>query len=140
MIAIPKRIVPHSPENVVRSPALVKQLMTRCSSDGTFFCRCHSTRNSTVSEAAFPTSKKGINNADGKRDVSVIEMIPAEQVIGNAIDKIISNIVARQLRLSEERNMRVKTRTAIATAVTQRGHSSTVKTLSNASFLVFPVI
>jgi len=66
----------------------------------------------------FPQEKKGINSVVGKRDVLVIEMIPAEQVMGNTIDEIISNTVARQLRLSKERNMRVKIRTAIATAVT----------------------
>lgn len=114
LTAIPERIIPYNAGNTARNPAFATQLLTRCSSDGTFFCRSHSTKRSTTSEVALPKRKKEINRVVGKRDVLVIDTIPAEEIMGNRIDEIISKTVLRLLRLSEEKCKAMKTTTAIA--------------------------
>ena len=114
MMASPERTSPYNPDNTVRNPAFATQLLTRCSSDGTFFCRCHSTRRSTTSEVVLPKSRKGIIRVVGKREVLVIDTIPAEEIMGNRIDEIISKIVLRMQRLSDEKHKTMKTTTAIA--------------------------
>ena len=82
-------IIPYNADTTARNPVFAIQLLTRCSSDATFFCRCHSTRRSTTSEVALPKSKKGIKRVVGLRDVLVTDTIPAEEIMGNRIPEII---------------------------------------------------
>jgi len=103
LIAIPKRVVPQTADTTWRIPALATQLLARCSSDSTFFCRFHSPRIKTTSEVAFPNSRKGTNNAVGEREMFAIEIRPAALVKGNRMDKRIGETVLRQLRLKKER-------------------------------------
>jgi len=67
----------------------------------------------------------------------VIEIIPAEQVIGKRIDNIINRTVVRLLGLSEETYKTTKTRTAIAKADRLSGFTSGLRMLSKASDLDF---
>ena len=73
----------------------------------------------------------------GKKDVLVTEIIPAQQVKGNRIDKIISRTVIMQLCLSEEKYKTMKTRTAMAKADTHSGTTSGFRMLCKASVVDF---
>jgi len=108
LIAIPIRTVPHNADNREGSPALVTQLLTRCSSDGTL-CWSHSPNTRTTSAVAFPKSKKGINKEVGKREMLAIEVIPVAQMKGKIMAEIMSEIAVRQLRILEERYITTKT-------------------------------
>ena len=113
-MASPERTIPYNADNAARNPAFATQLLTRWSSDGTFFCRCHSTRRSTTSEVVLPKSRKGIIRVVGNREVLVIDTRPAEEIMGNRIDEIVSKIVLRMQRLSDEKHKTMKTTRAIA--------------------------
>ena len=102
LIAIPIRIVPDNADNAEGSPALVTQLLTWCSSDGTL-CRSHSPNNRTTSAVAFPKSKKRINKVVGKREMLANEIMPVVQMKGKIMAEIMSTIVVKQLRMLEER-------------------------------------
>ena len=139
LIATISMEAPHNAEDAERKPVLVTQLLTRCSSDGTR-CRSHSLRMRTTSEVAFPNSRKGINNEDGKNVVYVKEMMPAVQIRGKIIPEIIRITVATQLRVSEERYMTVKTRVANITVDENNGRSCGLSMSFKVSSLVFAVL
>jgi len=113
LIAIPIRIVPDNADNAEGSPALVTQLLTRCSSDGTS-CRSHSPNKRTTSPVVFPKRKKRINKVVGKRETLAIEIMPVAQVKGRIMAEIMSAIVVKQLRMLEERYITTTTMSTIA--------------------------
>ena len=135
----PRIIAPHNAQDAERKPVLVTQLLTRCSSDGRR-CRSHSPKMRTTSEVALPKSRKGINNEEGNSVVHVIEMTPAAQINGKKTDEITRIIVARQLRVTEERYVTMKTRVNTIKADTSNGRSSGLSMFFKASSLVLAVL
>ena len=70
----------------------------------------------------------------------VIETKPAEHVNGKTKHENIRRTVLKQTALAEEKCTTMNARTAIAKTVTQRGHSSGLKTSCKALVVALPVL
>ena len=112
----------------------------RCSSDGTICCLSHSTRKSTTSVITFPNKKNGMNREVEVKAKFVIETKPAEHVNGKTKHENIRRTVLKQTALAEEKCTTMNARTAIAKTVTQRGHSSGLRTSCKALVVALPVL